>query len=134
MRWSIYMGASSARRASSSGVRRIRRAAYRWAAYVAPATPTAVPAAIPARLTTLMRRSPVHPRHAGADAAHDRVRDRVHALRPFLRADGFIALPADRPGFATAPDAGVTDVDHQLVHRDRARHRVPLPANHYFAP
>ena len=71
----------------------------------------------------------VHPRHAGPDPAHDRVRDGAHRPRPRRGGDLLVALAPDQHDLVADLDREVADVEHQLVHRDGARDRA-APAAH----
>ena len=76
-------------------------------------------------------RSPAHldSRNPLADAAHDLVPDRSEPIGPVLDANVLVALLADQHGVVTDGDIGISDVDHQLIHRDDADDRMPMPTD-----
>src|SRR5665213_4258737 len=100
-----------------------------------PATPPSRPAPIPTRLTRLTGNSGsrVSAGHARPDSADDGVRDRAHPIGPLLGGDVLVALASDQHDLVAHLDRLITYIDHELVHRDRSRDRVAVPADQHLA-
>ena len=132
LRISSNVGTSSST-ASSSGWRRSRLAATRSAAYAAPASGRADAGGEPERLDRAARHQRYLRGARGPMPQTISYGDRAEPLGPLLRGHLGVALAPDEHDLVADLDRVVADVDHQLVHRHRARDRSTAPADEDLA-